>query len=165
VKLASIAIALLAVALPASGEIPCGLPGVTARVDPEVAIPGESILITVTNGSSQTITPPHCLFDVVFSFPGGEPVSTHICLFPFPIPAGESASQSWDQRNSNGEQVPNGEYLFPVRTGPSIGERCSLIVTIAEGVPALTRWGVSALVAVSGLVGIGALRRRCVRFV
>ena len=163
-KFASIAIALLAFALPASGEIPCGRAGVTARVDPEVAIPGETILVTVTNGSSQAITiPDSCIFDAVYSLPGGEQILTFICLpFLMTIPAGESHDQSWDQQNSDGEQVPNGEYFFPVVTGPGFPDLCFPTVTIAGGVqvPALTRWGMLALVAVSGLAGIWAFRRR-----
>jgi len=156
-------LALLAFALPASGgEIPCGSSGATARVDPEVAIPGETILVTVTNGSSQAITiPDSCIFDAVYSLPGGEQILTLICLpFPETIPAGESRDQSWDQQNNDGEQVPSGEYSFLVAAGPGFLDLCFPTVTIAEGVPALTRSGTLALVAVSGLAGIWALRRR-----
>jgi hypothetical protein len=155
---------LLAFALPASGEIPCGSSGVTARVDPEIAIRGETILVTVTNGSSQAITlPDSCIFDAVYSLPGGEQILMFICLpFPLTIPAGESHDQSWDQQNSDGEQVPNGEYFFPVVTGPGFADLCFPTVTITGGVPvpALPRWGMLALVAVSGLAGIWVLRGR-----
>jgi hypothetical protein len=163
VKFASIAIVLLAVALPASAEIPCGAPGVTVRVDPEVAIPGESILVTLTNGSSSDIFFPNsCLFDAVYPAGEIEPIATFFCLFvESTIPPGGSMSGSWNQEDNNGDQVPNGEYFVIIPTG-SFGSLCAPTLTIAEGVPALTGWGMSALVALSGLAGIWALRRRCV---
>lgn len=165
-RFAPIAAVLLAVALPARGEIPCGAPGVTARVDPEIAVPGETVLVTVTNGSaSDIVIPDSCIFDRVFSLPGNEEILTLICLdFPYTIPSGESASQAWDQRNNEGEQAPNGDYAFSVQTGSGFGDFCFPTVTIAQGVPALTRGGLSALVVVSALAGIGALRWRCARF-
>ena len=164
-RLAAIAMALLAVPLAASGEIPCGAPGVTARVDPEVALPGESILVTVTNGSNQTIEIPYsCLFDSVFAVEGLERVLTLICLdFPITVLPGESVDQSWDQRNNSGEQVPDGKYFFFVRTGSGFAYFCGPEVEIAAGVPALTHWGMSALGAVVGLARSWILRRRGVR--
>jgi hypothetical protein len=164
-RFAPIAAVLIAVALPARAEIPCGAPGVTARVDPEIAVRGEVILVTVTNDSDSDITiPDSCIFDRVFSLPENEEILTLICLdFPNTIPSGESDSQAWDQRNNDGEQVPNGDYAFSVQTGSGFGDVCFPTVTIAPGVPALARGGLSTLVVVSALAGIGALRRRRAR--
>ncbi len=163
-RFAAIAIALLAIALPASAEIPCGSLDVTVRVDPEIAMPGESILVTLTNGSSSDIIfNDSCLFDAVY--PAGEiqPIAWFYCApIITAIPPGGRMSQSWNQEDSNGDQVPNGEY-FVIIPGGSFGYPCTPTLTIADGVPALTGWGVSALIAVSSLAGIWALRRRSVR--
>jgi hypothetical protein len=156
--------ALLVIALPASAEIPCGTPGVTARVDPEVAVPGESILVTLTNGSSSDITFNNsCLFDAVYAAGEIEPIVWFFCSPVITtIAPGGSMSESWNQEDNNGDQVPNGEYFVFIPAG-SFANFCAPMLTIAEGVPALTGWGTSVLIALSGLAGIWALRRRSMR--
>ncbi len=160
-KCSPVLIALLAFALPAGAQVPCGPPGVTATVDPQVAAPGQSIDVTLTNLSSQSIA----LFDSCV-FQGVFPNAT--CTLPAidvlgclqiitPIPAGQSLSESWDQTDPNGQQVPNGTYSFQISHDSGL---CCATVTIAEGAPALTRWGMSALVGFAGLAGIWALQKR-----
>ncbi len=51
--------ATLALTLPAAAQLPCGgIAGVTATATPSVAMPGEPIVVQLTNNTNQTITLP-----------------------------------------------------------------------------------------------------------
>jgi hypothetical protein len=148
--------ALLVLALPAWAEVPCGPEGVTASVSPEIAPQGQPIQVTLTNDSSQTITlPSSCVYQSVFG--AGFLYAPYCLAIVWPIPPGRSESMPWDQRDGNGEQAPTGSYFVSIVHHDG---SCLLTVTITEGIPALDRWGLSALVGVLCLAGIWALRAR-----
>jgi hypothetical protein len=49
--------------LPAGAQVPCGPAGVAATLDPQLALPGEPIQVTLTNNSSGSIyLPSHCVY-------------------------------------------------------------------------------------------------------
>jgi len=158
-------LALLTLALPAGADVPCGPAGVTASVRPQIAAQGQSIEVTLTNNSSQTITlPSDCVYQAVYcsgtceGIPPGALVYGPYCLTVlWPIAPGRSKSMSWDQRDQNRQQVPSGTYAFEVSHDAGM---CLPTVTISEEIPALSRWGLSALVGCVCLAGIWALRAR-----
>jgi hypothetical protein len=92
---------------------------VTASVSPQVARPGEPILVTLTNNSAETITlPSSCTFAAVFSGDacGGGAVFAPACLAVLtPLAPDETSSMSWDQLDQGGQQVPAGLYSFEIR--------------------------------------------------
>ena len=112
-------IALFALALPTTAQVPCGIPGVTVTVSPSIAAPGQVIFVTLTNNSSQLINlPSSCTFQAVFAGPtcSGTSVFSPVCLSVItPIPPGTSDVMSWDQRDDSGVQVPDGDYAFWIR--------------------------------------------------
>ena len=154
-------LSLLAVALPAGAEVSCGPPGVTASLDPQSALIGEPIQVTLTNYSSQTITLfDSCVYQGVYldDSCGGSFVSAPSCYqLLTPIGPGQSLTQSWGQSDDNGQQVPNGTYF--IATEHDSGSCCQEL-TISNAVPALNRWGISALVGFVGLAGIWAFKKR-----
>ena len=110
---------LLLATSPLAAQQPCGLPGVTIEVSPAVAAAGETVQVTLTNGSAQTIVlPSSCVFESVHSGGacGGPPVLTPLCLsILVPLAPGQSHSGSWSQWDDGGTQVPPGSYSFQVR--------------------------------------------------
>jgi hypothetical protein len=158
-------LALLALALPAGADVPCGPAGVTASVSPQVAALGQSIEVTLTNDSSQTITlPSGCVYQAVYcsraceGIPPGALVYGPACITVlWPIQPGRSETMPWDQRDDENEQVPTGTYAFQIAHDSGT---CNPTLTITEGIPALGRWGLSALVGCVCLAGIWALRAR-----
>src|SRR5262245_53052229 len=112
--LAKIALALAAPAICSHHTLAqqaCGLPGVTVSVSPDCATPGQVIQVTLTNNSNQVITLfSSCVYTNVHPSADctGTPVFSPICLAVLtPIPPGQSKTQSWDQKDDNGIQVPN----------------------------------------------------------
>ena len=150
----SLALLLLAFATPVSAQAPCGVPGVTITVSPQNALPGQQVLVTLTNLSGQTISlPSSCLFSLVF--PGatcsGTPVLSLGCAAVItPVPSGSSYSQPWNQRDDNHHQVPGGVYSF----GSGIPTSCCATVTIAQEIPAISPAGLAVLALLLGLLGL-----------
>ena len=111
-------LALLALIAPAAAQIQCGMPGVTASANPPIAAIGQPVQVTLTNNTNQTIQlPDSCTFNSVHAGPNcaGPPVFAPFCLQVItPIPPGGSATTPWDQKNNNGQQVPNGTYSFDI---------------------------------------------------
>jgi len=121
---AAVAAALVAVlvlpslAVPAASaqEASC-VPGVTAWVEPACAPQGETVTLTVHNGTEEfLVLPSSCLWQAVFADVCGGPfVIVPYCLHVLTlIPPGESLSSTWDQRDQDGNQVPPGTYVFSV---------------------------------------------------
>ena len=154
-------LALFAFAVSAGAEIPCGPAGVTASVSPRIAAPGQWIQVTLTNDSSETINlPSSCVYEAVFAGEWCEDPLVYgpACLTVItPIAPGQSETMPWDQRDGNGQQLPSGTYSFSIRHDSGW---CCPMVTISEGIPALSRWGLSALLGCVCLAGIWAIRRR-----
>jgi hypothetical protein len=156
-------LSLLALALPAGAEVACGPPGVTATVDPQLAPIGESFEVTLSNNSSQTITlPDSCVYRSVYpnSWCGGTPIYTPYCLdYVNPIAPGQSQTGTWDQQDDGGQQV--GPHHYSVSIQHDSGACClAMEISHSVSVPALNRWGVSALVGFVGLAGIWAFQKR-----
>jgi hypothetical protein len=156
-------LSLLALVLPAGAQVPCGPPGVTAAVDPQLAPIGEPFEVTLTNNSSQTITlSDSCVYQSVHpnSSCGGTPVYAPYCLQLIdPIPPGQSRTSTWDQDDGNGQQVGPHHYSMSIQHDSG---SCCLVMEISHGVPvpALNRWGTPALVGFVGLAGIWAFQKR-----
>lgn len=111
-------LSLFLLLLPAAGQTPCGLPGVTVTVSPSVAAPGQPVQVTIENASGQLIQlPSSCAFGAVYPSADctGTPVLTPLCLAVIvPIPSGQSYSGTWNQGDDFGQQVPDGTYSFNV---------------------------------------------------
>ena len=145
---------LIAFATPVSAQAPCGVPGVTITVSPQNALPGQQVLVTLTNLSGQTISlPSSCLFSLVFpdATCSGTPVLSLGCAAVItPVPSGSSYSQPWDQRDDNHHQVPGGVYSF----GSGIPTSCCATVTIAQEIPAISPAGLAVLALLLGLLAL-----------
>jgi len=131
--------AALALTLPAAAQLPCGgVPGVTATATPAMALPGEPIVVQLTNNSNQTITlPTSCTFGGVQN--GSDCTGTFalglFCLTVLvPIPPGQSSVQVWDQTDGAGNFVPVGDYSIPIQyfDGNFVSVSCCLPVTIQD---------------------------------
>lgn len=118
-RLRSLSLALFTLALPTSAQVPCGLPGVTVTVSPQLAQPGTPITVTLTNGSNSLIQlPSSCTYSIVYAGQGcgSNPVFGPGCLAVItPIAPGQSHAMPWNQNDQNGVQVPDGEYSIEVR--------------------------------------------------
>ena len=145
---------LITFATPVSAQAPCGVPGVTITVFPQNALPGQQVLVTLTNLSGQTISlPSSCLFSLVFpdATCSGTPVLRLGCAAVItPVPSGSSYSQPWDQRDDNHHQVPGGVYSF----GSGIPTSCCATVTIAQEIPAISPAGLAVLALLLGLLAL-----------
>jgi hypothetical protein len=116
----------------------CGFPGVAVSASPQAAVPGEEIVVTLTNNTNQNVTVP-CgeIFRVVYAGPScaGDPIYFAPCFTPFFVTLlpGQSLTQSWDQMNQLGQQVPEGTYSLRVQyVGGSITLECCVPVTICS---------------------------------
>jgi hypothetical protein len=111
---------------------------VTATVTPAFAVPGEPVLVELTNNSTETITlPSSCTYAAVHSGVacGGSPVFAPICLTVLtPIPPDGTRSMIWDQRDNDGAQVPEGTYSFAISyyDGTFTQTGCCVSVTISS---------------------------------
>lgn len=127
-----------ALALPCIAQVPCGVPGVTVTVTPSIAAPGQTVLVTLDNQSSQTITlPSSCTYGSVHSGSScASAVFTPFCMAVLVgIPPGQSSSMSWDQTDDSGSPVPVGSYSFSVSywdAGFSSLQTCCAPLTITE---------------------------------
>jgi hypothetical protein len=113
-RIALPSLSLLALALPLGAQVPCGLTGVTVTLSPDSALPGQPILVTLTNNSNQLIQlPTSCTYQSIHA---GNTCAGGLVFGPFclqvitPINVGQSHSMFWDQLDQNGLQVPDGEY-------------------------------------------------------
>jgi hypothetical protein len=137
------ALLLLTVPSLAAAQQPCGLPGVTFDVPASVP-QGQPVVVTLTNGSAQTIQlPTSCVFESVSSGStcGAPAVFTPLCLFILtPIAPGQSASGTWFQQDNGGAQVPPGSYSIRVRYWDagftSLSECCAPVTVTSACAPA-----------------------------
>ncbi len=119
-KLLSTLLALGAFALPAAAQAPCGLPGVELTITPADAVPGEQVLVTLTNNSSEVIQLPlSCVISNIHA--GSSCSNTSVVYTPLcaqvitPISPGQSRDMPWDQLDDLGNPVPDGDYSVTVR--------------------------------------------------
>jgi hypothetical protein len=112
-------VAPLALVLPAAAQAPCGaVPGVTVTVTPPVTSPGQTVELTLTNGSDQGLTlPSSCAAGAVFPDASctAPAVKHFVCLTVLTgVPPGQSVTQRWDQTDDFELPVPPGTYSFSV---------------------------------------------------
>ena len=119
-RIAALALALLALAPSGMSQVPCGLPGVTVTVSPDNAAVGQPILVTLTNNSNQLIQlPSSCTFNAIHA--GTVCDNASVVFAPFclsvitPIQPGQSHSMPWDQLDGSANQVPAGDYSVSIR--------------------------------------------------
>lgn len=107
------------------------------QVVPQLALPGQVVKVTVINHSAtDTYTlPSSCVFGSVH--PKGcdsDPVAAFGCLTVItPIAPGQALSQTWDQRDSLGQQVPDGGYHFPVTVSDATGKKTDFCPFVQVG--------------------------------
>lgn len=92
---------------------------VSVAVDDSSLTPGETVTVTITNNSNTYYELPNpCTWLAIFQgTPNGTfiPQSTFCIQIPVPLPAGSSASITWDQIDgSTGAPVPPGRYWLRV---------------------------------------------------
>jgi hypothetical protein len=160
-------LAVAALVVPAEAQS-CGFPGVSVSVAPQIATPGQPILVTLTNNSSQAIEV-HCggaMIRQVFasSSCGGSPVFTAGCVAPAfaTIQPGDTWLETWNQLDDDGNQVPEGTYSLDIRyTGGGLNFQCCVPVTICStpSTPAVSYCtaGTSALGCRASLWSFGTL--------
>ncbi len=132
-----LAVCALAALAPASlSQFPCQLPGVSVSVTPQVAQVGETIQVSLQNGSPNVIL--QATTCVILAINQGgchgalvwDPAGCFFVLTS--IPPGTSKAQSWDQTDDFGQQVPPGTYWIEVLYAtPFLQSRiCCATVTI-----------------------------------
>lgn len=113
----------------------CGLGGVTVTVSPAIAAPGQPVVVTLVNNSGQTIEfATACLFrEVDAGSSCGMTIQNILCLTVITqVPNGGMLQQVWDQLDGGAQQVPDGDYSFPImyRDLASVGYQCCATVRI-----------------------------------
>lgn len=134
-------------ATPASAQvapgIPCGtIPGVTVDAQPQNAMPGENITVTIYNNSGQTIMLPNgCAYQGVYAGGScqGSTLFLQLCTLNIPsIPSGSTYQGIWNQQ-AGGVQVAAGTYSFEIIyfDGGFTNNTCCVSVNIggAPGAP------------------------------
>jgi hypothetical protein len=122
--------AILALSFSAAGQTTCALTGVTVTLSPPVAAVGQTIQVTLTNNSGQTINlPTSCTYFAIYakSSCSSPAAFTPQCLQVItPVPNGQSHSMAWNQKDNGGVQVPAGFYSVEVRyfDGAGMPLRC-----------------------------------------
>ncbi len=105
--------------VPAAAQVPCATQGVTATVSPQIAAPGQVVLVTLTNDSNAVINlPSSCTYTSVFAGAtcSGTAVFSPLCLAVItPIAPGQSHSMPWNQTDNNGQPVASGTYSVAIQ--------------------------------------------------
>jgi len=92
--------------------------GVSAVVTPNPAPVGQPITLTITEAQGTGIQlPSSCVYTSIHSGgPTGPVVAAPLCLAVItPVPAWGTRSQTWNQQDNSGQQVPSGRYWFEIR--------------------------------------------------
>lgn len=137
-RICTLLVSLGLFASPLYAQTPCSTPGLTLRTEPEFASPGEPILVVLENsGLALPMFTNTCIVSAVYS--GTSCSGTPVWVPQFcggvtlVVPPGGSLAGGWSQRDTLGQQVPNGVYTIEVTY--SIGLtiiQCCTQVTITD---------------------------------